>query len=109
MDVQSKPIIDPKTLGTELRERRKRLGLTLEALSSSAKIDVGQLSRLETGQMVRWGKNLQKLVVTLQNLEAATSPVEATDIVGRFTAVVRRSDRHAAAASALVDALERLM
>jgi transcriptional regulator with XRE-family HTH domain len=109
MTQQRKPVADPKTLGAELRERRKSLGKTLIEIAKITSINVGQLSRLENGQMKRDGGNLQKLLVTLQKLEAANLSSKAPDVVERFTAIIKRSNRHAEAATAFVDALEQLM
>jgi transcriptional regulator with XRE-family HTH domain len=109
MITQGKSIVDSRALGAELRDRRKRLGHTLQDLSAMTSIDVGQLSRFERGDMKRMSRNLQRLIGGLQRLESVAAPVQAPDVVNRFAAIVRRSERHAAAASALVDALERLM
>jgi len=103
-------IANPKTLGAELRERRKSLGKTLTEIAEITSVNVGQLSRLENGQMKRDGGNLHKLLAALQKLEAATGPPSRNpSVVERFAAIIKRSDRHAEAASAFVDALEQLM
>lgn len=109
MKQQRKPVADPKALGTELRERRKLLGKTLTEIAEITSVNVGQLSRLENGQMKRDGGNLQKLLATLQNLEATNLPSKTPGVVERFTAIIKRSNRHAEAATAFVDALEQLM
>lgn len=109
MKQRRKPVVDPKALGAELRERRKSLGKTLAEVSKITSVNVGQLSRLENGHMKRDGGNLQKLIAALQRLEAANLPSTTTAVVERFAAIVRRSDRHASAATAFVDALEQLM
>lgn len=72
-------------------------------------INVGQLSRFETGQMKRGGGNLQRLLVALQDLESVRSRPTDPGVVDRFAAIIKRSDRHAEAATALVNALEQLM
>lgn len=109
MKQQRKPVADPKALGAELRERRKSLGKTLTEIAKITSVNVGQLSRLENGQMKRDGGNLQKLLSVLQKLEAANLPSKAPGVVERFTAIIKRSNRHAEAATAFVDALEQLM
>lgn len=109
MNQQRKPVADPKALGAELRKRRKLLGKTLTEIAKITSVNVGQLSRLENGQMKRDGGNLQKLLVVLQKLEDTKSPLRAPGVVERFTAIIKRSNRHAEAATALVDALEQLM
>ena len=103
-----KPVANPKALGAELRGRRKLLGKTLTEIAEIASVNVGQLSRLENGHMKRDGWNLQKLIVTLQKLEAASTRSKAPGVVERFAAIINRSDRHAQAAAAFVDALEQL-
>lgn len=109
MKQQRKPVADPKALGIELRERRKSLGKTLTEIAKITSVDVGQLSRLENGQMKRDGGNLQKLLAALQKLEAANLHSKVPSVVERFEAIIKRSNRHAEAATAFVDALERLM
>lgn len=109
MKQQRKPVADPKALGAELRERRKSLKKTLTEIAEITSVNVGQLSRLENGQMKRDGGNLQKLLATLQKLEATNLPSKAPGVVERFTAIIKRSNRHADAATAFVDALEQLM
>lgn len=109
MKQQRKPVADPKALGAELRERRKSLGKTLTEIATITSVNVGQLSRLENGQMKKDGGNLQKLLVVLQTLEAANLSSNAPGVVERFTAIIKRSNRHAEAATAFVDALEQLM
>ncbi|WP_174957987.1 MULTISPECIES: helix-turn-helix domain-containing protein [Burkholderia] len=109
MKQRRKPVADPKALGAELRERRKSLGKTLTEIAAITSVNVGQLSRIENGQMKRDGGNLQKLLVTLQKLEAANSPPQSQSVVERFAAIIKRSSRHAEVATAFVDALERLM
>ncbi len=109
MKQQSKPVVDPKALGAELRARRKNLGNTLSEIAKITSVNVGQLSRMENGQMKRDGGNLQKLLVTLQRLEAINLSMKSPGVVERFTAIIKRSNRHAQAATAFVDALEQLM
>lgn len=109
MKHQSKAIVDPKALGDQLRKRRRSLGRTLAEISELTSVDVGQLSRFENGQMKRDGKNLQKLMATLQKLEAANRRLRLPGVVDRFAAIIKRSNRHAEAATAFVNALERLM
>jgi transcriptional regulator with XRE-family HTH domain len=109
MTQRRKPVVDPKVLGLQLRERRKSLGKTLTEISEITFVDVGQLSRFENGQMKKDGGNLQKLLAALQKLEAARVPPGPSSVVDRFAAIINRSKRHAEAATAFVDALEQLM
>lgn len=89
--------------------RRKSLGKTLTEIAAIAAVHVSQLSRLENGLMKKDGGNLQKLLAALQKLEAVNLPSKASGVVERFAAIIRRSNRHATAATAFVDALEQLM
>lgn len=109
MKQQRKQVADPKMLGAELRNRRKSLGKTLTEMAEITSVNVGQLSRLETGQMKRYGGNLQKLLASLQKLEAVGQSSKSSDVVERFAAIIKRSRRHAEAATAFVGALEKLM
>lgn len=109
MTQQRKPVADPKALGSELRERRKSLGKTLTEISKITSVNVGQLSRLENGLMKRDGGNLQKLLEVLQTLEAINLRSKTPNVVDRFAAIIKRSNRHAEVAIAFVDALEQLM
>ncbi|MBK0110960.1 MULTISPECIES: hypothetical protein [unclassified Delftia] len=109
MNQKRKPIIDPKVLGLELRNRRKSLRRTLTEISALTAVNVGQLSRLENGHMKREGGNLQKFLLILQELEEAERPPTTPSLIERFEAIVERSKRHADAAKAFIDALEQLM
>jgi transcriptional regulator with XRE-family HTH domain len=109
MKPRRKPVANPKALGAELRKRRKSLDKTLTEIAAITSVNVGHLSRLENGQMKMDGGNLQKLLIALQNLETAKLPSTPLSVVERFAAIVRRSDRHADAATAFIDALEQLM
>ncbi len=109
MKQRRKPIANPKMFGSELRKRRKSLGKTLTELSEISSVNVGQLSRFENGQMKRDSRNLQKLLAALQKIEVTHSTSQFPGVVERFAAIIKRSDRHAEAATAFVDALEQLM
>lgn len=101
-----KPKEQAQELGASLRHRRRRLGLTLAKVSEAVGIDVGQLSRFERGEFKIVSKNLQKLADHLQILENCSR--EQPEIVQRFAALLARSERHEAAARALVLVLESL-
>jgi transcriptional regulator with XRE-family HTH domain len=109
MKQRRKPVDDPQAFGAWLRQRRKALGKTLAEISEITSVDVGQLSRFETGQMRKDSENLQKLLAVLQELETAIQLVQRPNVVDRFAAIMKRSSRHADAATAFVDALEQLM
>ncbi|WP_158615677.1 helix-turn-helix domain-containing protein [Comamonas sp. BIGb0124] len=101
-----KPVDDPKTFGALLRQRRKSLGKTLTEIANVTSVDVSQLSRFETGHMKKDSDNLQKLLAGLQKLEAAGE--QRSSVINRFASIMERSSRHAEAATAFVDALEKL-
>ena len=109
MKQRRKPVVDSKMLGAELRERRKFLGKTLTEIAEITSVNVGQLSRIENGKVKREGGNLQKLCDALQKMEEAKLAAKAPDVVDRFAAIIKRSNRHAEVATAFVDALENLM
>ena len=108
MSLASKSIINPTKLGNEIRNRRKRLDLTLENLSSHTQVNVGQLSRFERGNMKLMSKNLQKIFDFLQIYEDTINSKQPLDVVSRFSKIIQRSTRHAQAATAFVEALESL-
>jgi transcriptional regulator with XRE-family HTH domain len=97
---------EAQELGASLHQRRKRLCLTLLNLKSAIGVDVGQLSRFERGDFKIVSKNLQKLINYLQIMEG--QPREQPELVHRFAEILTRSQRHEAAARALVLALESL-
>ncbi len=97
---------EAQELGANLRRRRKSLALTLSDLESATGIDAGQLSRFERGNFKFISTNLQKLINHLQIFEDRLK--EQPELVQRFTELLARSQRHEAAARALVLALESL-
>lgn len=109
MTQRRKPVDDPQAFGALLRQRRKSLGKTLTEIAKITSVDVGQLSRFETGQMKKDSENLQKLLSALQKLEKACNSGKRPGLVDRFAAIMERSSRHAEAGTAFVDALEQLM
>ena len=93
-------------LGLQLRNRRKEQGITLIQAFEGTRVNVGQLSRFEHGEFSFDTPNLQKFAAYLQvDLSKGQG---ATSLDRRFEAARRRSDRHEAAAAALVQALETL-
>lgn len=106
MQTNRKSIHEAEELARALRLRRKTLGLTLFQLANELEIDVGQISRFERGEFKFVSKNLQKLADYLQ-ISTRDEPAEDT-VVKEFAELLRRSDRHRAAAVALVRALQEL-
>ena len=106
MTFTRKSKLEAQTLGAELRSRRKSLGFSLEYLQKQTGVNVGQLSRFERGDLKFISNNLQKVLDYLQSIEMSST--ESSDLVRRFTLLLRRSARHEVAASALVSALEQL-
>lgn len=101
---------EAKELGDALRERRKALGLTLKQLAELLAVDVGQLSRFERAEFKYISKNLQKVSDYLQ-IPAPPVALDAHDsgaVVQRFAELLARSERHRAAAMALIQVLQEL-
>lgn len=107
MQTNRKSELEVKELGVAIRQRRKLLEMTLDELAKEVQVDVGQLSRFERGEFKYSSKNLQKIVTYLQISPA--KPVEVADpLIRKFAELLLRSERHRAAATALVHALEEL-
>ncbi|WP_331692161.1 helix-turn-helix transcriptional regulator [Pandoraea sputorum] len=106
MQKNRKSVQEAKELAGALRLRRKTLGITLEALSDSLQVDVGQLSRFEHAKFKLVSRNLQKVADYLQ-VPTGDEHSEAA-VVKEFAQLLGRSDRHRAAAVALVKALQEL-
>lgn len=106
MNASRKSPQEAKSLGQHLRSQRRLRELTLEDVASKTGINVGQLSRFERGDFVFFSQNLQKFSNFLQNL--AASGTRQPKLVARFEAVLGKSDRHSAAAGAMLSALEVL-
>ncbi|WP_157641673.1 helix-turn-helix domain-containing protein [Burkholderia ubonensis] len=91
-------------LGAELRRARVAKKDTLVSAAEKAKIDVGQLSRIERGQFKRISKNLQKYANYLQ----IALPASTDNLEERFRNFAARSAGHRAACELILDALEGL-
>jgi transcriptional regulator with XRE-family HTH domain len=97
---------ESKRLGRSLRDMRKASGLTLQRVAEATKINVGQLSRFENGDFVFISKNLQNFIEFLQNKHTSVSI--QSDLSTRFAVLLEKSERHYAAATAVITALESL-
>lgn len=101
-------------MGASLRARRKELGLSWENLSITSGVDKGQISRFENGEFRRVSPNLQKLLAILQipnpSVRAADTDSETSvrELVVRFEKFAAQSERHRAAAQALLWALDQV-
>ncbi|WP_156126675.1 helix-turn-helix transcriptional regulator [Burkholderia sp. 9120] len=106
MQINRKSELEAKVLGSAIRQRRTQLELTLDQLSRKVRVDVGQLSRFERGEFKYSSKNLQKIVDYLQISVEQTQT--ADPLIQKFAELLVRSERHRAAATALVQALQEL-
>lgn len=97
---------EAKNLGRHLHNQRKLHDLTLEDVAKKIGVNVGQLSRFERGDFVFFSQNLQEFSSFLHGLN--TTAMRQPKLVARFAAVLRKSDRHSAAAGAMLSALETL-
>ncbi|WP_122984928.1 helix-turn-helix domain-containing protein [Paraburkholderia hospita] len=107
MQKTRKSNLEAAELGGAIRQRRKFLGLTLEKIAKEVQVDVGQLSRFERGEFKYSSKNLQKTLSYLQISTDEKSEV-ADRLIRKFAELLVRSERHKAAATALVEALQEL-
>ncbi|WP_404995385.1 helix-turn-helix domain-containing protein [Cupriavidus pauculus] len=106
MQTNRKSVHEAEELARMLRLRRKELGITLVQLAIELEVDVGQISRFERGKFKLVSKNLQKIADYLQ-ISTSVEPAEDS-VVKEFAALIGRSERHRAAAVALVRALQEL-
>lgn len=97
---------EAEALGIYLQRVRKESGMTLKDLEKATSVNSGQISRFEAGHFTYVSENLQKVMSFLQNFQA---PCERhPQLLNRFAALLDRSPRHMAAATALIIALESL-
>lgn len=102
MSEKFKSKIEVDTLAFALKERRRRLGLTLKDVESSIGVNCGQLSRFEAGRFKSNSNNLQKLCSFMQ------MDVTTISLGERLEKVAARSPSHRAAVEEILAALERL-
>lgn len=98
---------EAQALGRQLKYRRLRRGFTLVDVALSTGVDVGQLSRFESGSFSFVTENLQKFEDFLQVKPRAVSKAQQR-LVARFADLLQRSSRHEKAGMALLQALEGL-
>ena len=90
-------------LGSDLKHARESRKLTLINVANETGIHYGQLSRFESGNFKVVSANLQKLADYLQ----VRLPALDDDLSIRFERLTKRSPRHLAACTLLVEALEK--
>lgn len=96
-------------LGLRLRSKRLERSITLMSASVMTGVNVGQLSRFERGEFTFVSQNLQRFANYLGvNVADTADALEWALLDQRFRMARGKSDRHEAAAAALVDALEML-
>lgn len=98
---------ETKSLGNHLRNKRILHQLTLKEVATETGVNVGQLSRFERGDFVFLSPNLQIFREFLQN-KSCNPTGRQPKLIARFAAVLGKSDRHSAAAGAMLSALETL-
>ncbi|MCB5188870.1 helix-turn-helix domain-containing protein [Methylobacillus caricis] len=92
-------------MAERLRNARKLRGLRLVEVEKILRIDVGQLSKFETGKFKLVSKNLQKYCNFLQ-INAPLRFDEPDSLIQRFSRVLLCSPQHAEAAAHMVALLE---
>lgn len=97
---------EAKALGIHLQRVRKDCGITLKELEKATSVNAGQISRFEAGHFIFVSENLQNVMRFLQNSQAPRE--RHPQLLNRFAALLDRSPRHMAAATALITALESL-
>ncbi len=101
---------EAKRLGQRLRSARKSKGLTLTNVASKAHVHHGQISRIERGQMVTLGKNVQKICKFLGVPPPLGAPEATRSRIGaRIDALVHALPASEPAIVRLIDALEELV
>jgi transcriptional regulator with XRE-family HTH domain len=98
--------IEAIALGELLRSKRKSMQMTLSEASRAAGVDIGHLSRFERGDFSFVTPNLQRVATILQIQLEEQGP--SRSLLERFSAAIKQSSRHEAAAAAMVLTLETL-
>lgn len=97
---------EAKALGIHLQMVRKSRGITLQDLEKATCVNAGQISRFEAGNFTFVSENLQNVMSFLLNSQPHRE--HHPQLLNRFAALLDRSPRHMAAATALITALESL-
>lgn len=106
MTKERKSKLEAEALGTQLQKMRKNCGITLKELEKATTVNASQISRFEAGNFTFVSRNLQKIMIFLQNAQAPHQ--RHPQLLDRFSALLNRSPQHMAAATALITALESL-
>lgn len=101
---------DAKRLGQRLREARKNKGFTLVNVADKVHVHHGQISRIERGQMITLGKNVQKICKFLGVPPSIGAPGLASSHLGaRIDALVATLPASESAIVRFIDAMEALL
>lgn len=100
---------DAKRLGQRLRNARKSKDFTLLYVANKIHVHHGQISRIERGQMVTFGKNVQKICKFLGVPPALDTEATRSLLGARIDALVRASPASEPAIVQLIDAIEGLV
>lgn len=106
MSIKIKSKEQAAAFGSEIRKHRRSNKIMLAKASTDLDIDVGQLSRFETGKFVFVSKNMQIYLDYLQisNLDFSVE----NDLIHRFTQALKKSPKHLEAGKYMVSLLESL-
>ena len=101
---------DAKRLGQMLRKARKKKGLTLLGVADKVDVHHGQISRIERGQMIMLGKNVQKICKFLEVVPLiGTSGSAHSHLGARIDALVTALPASESAIVRFIDAMEALV
>ena len=101
---------DAKRLGQMLRNARKNKGLTLISVAGKVHVNHGQISRIERGQMIMLGKNVQKICKYLGVAPTTDASGPTSSRLGaRIDALVTAIPASESAIVRFIDAMEALV
>ena len=101
---------DARRLGQRLRNARENKGLTLLNVADNVHVDHSQISRIERGQMITLGTNVQKLCKFLGVIPSVGAPGPAySDLGARIDALVAALPASESAIVRFIDAMEALV
>ena len=101
---------EAKRLGQRLRDARKNSGYTLLSVANKVHVHHGQISRIERGQMVTFGKNVQKICKFLGVFPwIGAKEHNQNDLGDRINALVTALPASESAIIRFIDAMEVLV